>query len=124
MKKKLAILLSVVIMLQSIINVNIIYAKQSDDEIIAGDKAAQAPDGFLVETSPNIKTDFTNDVPKDMQNHVITSGGEKVYTIDGKNAILGDVVVGSATNNSYVEVDCKLVKSTGVTSGAFSVTPF
>lgn len=124
MKKKLAIFLSVVIMLQSIINVNIIYAKQSDDEIIAGDKAAQAPDGFLVETSPNIKTDFTNDVPKDMQNHVITSGGEKVYTIDGKNAILGDVVVGSATNNSYVEVDCKLVKSTGVTSGAFSVTPF
>lgn len=91
---------------------------------IVGYSQNQADDNVIVvEQTSVIDTDFSSNIPPEMRDKVIKDGANSVYRVDGKNAQIGDVGVGNTSSDSYAEFDFKLVKSTGVTSGAFSVAP-
>ena len=122
MKRKAAILLILALMLQSFFCGNILAA---DDGI--NDTAVQAyvselrPDKILVETENKINTDFSKNVPKELKGKTVRVDGESVWRLDGKNAVVGGEHCGSISGNTYISADVKLVKSTGVGSGAFSL---
>ena len=121
MKKQLALLLSVVLLIQSLGNISVMAAEKTDSaentKIIL-----KQPDGMAIETTNIINTDFKENVPSGLKDNIDVLDDESMLYINGNGNIVGSGSHGSFGANSYLEAEIKMPSSDAATSGAISIT--
>lgn len=126
MKKKVALLLSVFLIVQMLGSFSVmvngseqeLQTKQTTEQV-----TLKQPNGMAVETKNVIKTDALDNVPSSLKNYVDTIDSEAVFHINSNSKITGGPTIGTFGANAYLEADVKMLSSTAATSGCISITP-
>ena len=122
MKSKIAVILAAAMIFQMFLGSSVIAAEnETENAVLNAGVTEQRPDKILIETENKIDTDFSKNVPKELKEKAVRVDGESVWRLDGKSTIVGGERYAGINGNSYISADVKLVKSTGVSSGAFSL---
>lgn len=126
MKRKLALLLSCILLSQSVAAFAATEAAKDGqtEPVVEQAEAVTAlkPDGISVETANVINTDFSNNIPDSLADLKGIVDGEPAFFLKSNSKITESNTYGKFSKNSYIEADFKLVSSNASSSGGASIT--